>query len=211
MEHLRIWNLPLTTFGLWLTAGNGNCGKRNRGWGGGHHDGTPGVSVGARKGRLGPHAAGVSSGGCPAIGRPLGCCASSHSQRDGAPHSGSLPRGCNAPPWKGLVRTSLGSGGLRIWLPYFRLLPSVLLQATGPWSLVLPQSCARHVPMPPPPASTASLHTPSGPAEPAQAALRSPSLLRRPFLHHLGVKGHVFSQVDPTGDPMTRPSLLSPG
>lgn len=62
-----------------------------------------------------------------------------------------------------------------------------------------------------PHASTATLHTPSTPGEPAQAVLRSPSLLLRPFLHHLVVKGHVFSKVDPTGDPMTRQSLLSPG
>lgn len=211
MEHLRIWNLPLTSFGLWLTAGNGNCGKRNRGWGRGAPRWHPGRLRGCPEGTARPPCRGRVQRGvsshrqAPRVPRELTLPAGR------GPSPGSLPRGCNAPPWKGLVRTSLGSGGLRIWLPYFRLLPSVLLQATGPWSLVLPQSCARHVPMPPPPASTASLHTPSGPAEPAQAALRSPSLLRRPFLHHLGVKGHVFSQVDPTGDPMTRPSLLSPG
>lgn len=207
MEHLRIWNLPLTTFGLWLTAGNGNCGKRNRGWGGGAPRWHPGRLRGCPEGTA-----------RPPCRRRVQRGVSSHRQAPRVLRELTLPAGRGPSPWVSPERVQCtpvegpGPNLPRKWWPSdlaSLLQTSPLSPPPGHRPLVL--GPATELRPARPHASTASLHTPSGPAEPAQAALRSPSLLRRPFLHHLGVKGHVFSQVDPTGDPMTRPSLLSPG
>lgn len=147
----------------------------------------------------------MSNRGCPAISRRLGSCAISHSQQDGAPHSESPPRECTP-------REGPGLNLPRKWWPSDSaslLQTSSLSRPPGHRPLVLGQATE---PRPArPDASTAIPHTPSTPAEPARAALRSARLLLRPFLHHLVVEGHIFSKVDPTGDPMTKQSLLSPG
>lgn len=174
MEHLRIWNLPLTTFGLWLTVGNGNCGKRNRGWGGGAPRWHPGCLRGCPEGTARPPC-------CRRVQRGV----SSHRQAPRVLRELTLPAGRGPSPWVSPERvqcTPVEGPGLNLprkWWPSdlaSLLQTSPLSPPPGHRPLVLGPATELHPARPH--ASTASLHR--QPPPPASTPPQAPqSLLRR--------------------------------